>query len=225
MPLGRIQLDRVLLYGAGRALDRGERARRAWLTMPRKSARSLPVPEAVPGPAGVTITDSTSPPTERLRVMLASAVTLGPSGTEITISSARSVRALPSTCGSGSSPNPISLLWEKRQVAFDVPSGDVADRHRENQSACPLGDLRVPSSRAFPVAIVCAWADTNVYPPHPGGQLVQPLRQVPLALARLAQNPLSERFLRRRRRRNVGGLAAHGRISVPRDYSLPGGGR
>ena len=52
MPLGRIQLDRVLLYGAGRALDRGERARRAWLTMPRKSARSLPVPEAVPGPAG-----------------------------------------------------------------------------------------------------------------------------------------------------------------------------
>ncbi|MCY4511526.1 MAG: hypothetical protein OXG35_31865, partial [Acidobacteria bacterium] len=59
---------------------------------------------------------------------------------------------------------------------------------------------------ALPVAIACAWADTNSVPPGVGGELVQLLRRIPLALvlprhqpllvelsgARLTQNPLGQ---------------------------------
>ena len=76
---------------------------------------------------------------------------------------------------------------------------------------------------ALPVAIACAWADTNVVPAGLGCELIQLLRQISLALvlprqqpvliklagAGLTQNPLGKRFLQRRRRRNAGKCAAH----------------
>ena len=75
------------------------------------------------------------------------------------------------------------------------------------------------------MAIACAWAETNVYQPSWSCELVQFLRQIPLALvlprqqpvliklagAGLTQNPLGKRFLRSRRLRNTGRFAAHRR--------------
>ena len=62
----------------------------------------------------VTTSDTTAPSAERIGVALTSTVTLRPSGTENSISSARTVSALRSSSASESSPSRISRPSPRR---------------------------------------------------------------------------------------------------------------
>ena len=78
-------------------------ARSSWLTMPRNSARSRSISSSGVMSCRVTITDSTSPRSERMEVALIRTVILRPSGTSMTISSARTVSLVASTRARGNS--------------------------------------------------------------------------------------------------------------------------
>ena len=67
-------------------------ARSSWLTMPRNSARRRSSSSSGARSCTVTTTDSTAPSAEWMGVALTSVVTLRPSGTESSISSARTSR-------------------------------------------------------------------------------------------------------------------------------------
>ena len=111
---------------------------------------------------------------------------------------------------------------ELERETFDLPppARDLLRHH----------DFRVPPRRSLARGYRVRLSRDERVPPGLGGELVQLLHQIPLALvlprqqpvlvklagARLTQNPLGKRFLRRRRRRNACRLAAHCRISVPR---------
>ena len=77
-------------------------ARSSWLTMPRNSACSRSISCSDARSCNVITTEMTSPPSERIGVAFINAMTLRPSGTESSISSARIVSTLPSTCANGS---------------------------------------------------------------------------------------------------------------------------
>ena len=91
-------------------------ARSSWLTMPRNSARNRSSSSSGARSCMVTTTDSTSPSSDRIGVALTSVVTLRPSGTSSTISSARTVSALLSSRDSGNSPRAISRPSARRTV-------------------------------------------------------------------------------------------------------------
>ena len=89
--------------------------RSSWLTMPRKSARMRSSSSSGARFWSVTTTVST-PPSPCTGVALSRVATLGPSGTESTISSARTRSALRSTVASGNVPSASSLPSARRQV-------------------------------------------------------------------------------------------------------------
>ena len=108
--------------------------------------------------------------------------------------------------------NSSSLSGEKRSTS-----------RRQRMTSCTTMISAFRRAGALPVVIACAWAETNVVPAGLGCELVQLLRQVPLALvlprqqpvliklagAGLTQNPLGKRFLQGRLRRNADRCAAH----------------
>ena len=88
--------------------------RSSWLTMPRNSARSRSSSSSAVMSCRVTTTDSNSPSAERMGVALMMVVTLRPSGTCITISSARTVSPVLSACAIGNSCSEISRPSARR---------------------------------------------------------------------------------------------------------------
>ena len=90
--------------------------RSSWLTMPRNSARSRSCSSTAVMSCMATTTDSTSPSPERMGVALSSTVTLRPSGTPMTISSARTVSLEPRTRARGNSCRETSLPSARRTV-------------------------------------------------------------------------------------------------------------
>ena len=86
----------------------------SWLTIPRNSARNRSSSSTAVMPCRVTTNDSSTPSAERMGVAVTSAVTLRPSGTPMTISSARTVSFVPSA--RGSSRNEISRPSACRNV-------------------------------------------------------------------------------------------------------------
>ena len=90
--------------------------RSSWLTMPRNSARSRSSSSIGVMSCRVTTKDSTSPSSERMGVALSSAVTLRPSGTWMTISSARTVSPVFSACARGNSRSDTSRPSARRTV-------------------------------------------------------------------------------------------------------------
>ena len=110
-------------------------ARSSWLTMPRNSARSRSSSCSGVRSCNVTTTETTSPPSVRIGVAFISVVTLRPSGTESTISSARIVLRA------------AEHLRERDLVERDLASvGEAAGNHLQQlhrRSACrakPLDD-------------------------------------------------------------------------------------
>ena len=92
-------------------------ARNSWLTMPRNSARNRSISSSEARSCKVTTTDSTAPSSERIAVELMRILTLRPSGTESTISSARTVSALLSCRASGDPARLTSRPSAHRNVA------------------------------------------------------------------------------------------------------------
>ena len=90
--------------------------RSSWLTTPRNSARCRSNSSSGVRSCRVTTTDSTSPSAEEMGVALTSVVTLLPSGTATTISSARTVSPAPSARASGNSSREISRPSARRKV-------------------------------------------------------------------------------------------------------------
>ena len=88
----------------------------SWLTIPRNSARNRSSSSTAVMPCRVTTNDSSTPSAERMGVALTSAVALRPSGTPMTISSARTVSFVPSASARGSSRNEISRPSARRNV-------------------------------------------------------------------------------------------------------------
>ena len=142
-------------------------ARNSWLTMPRNSARSRSSSCSGVRSCNVTTTETTSPPSVRIGVAFISVVTLRPSGTESTISSARIVSALPSTCANGIWSSAISRPSAKRQVitcsssiagrpAVRSPStmrrasrlSDTGWPVRASNTATPTGEVSTRASRS-----------------------------------------------------------------------------
>ena len=105
--------------------------RSSWLTMPRNSARSRSRSSSGVRSCRVTTTDSTPPSSERMGVALSSAVTLRPSGTRRTISSARTVSPALSSSAMDSSRSEISRPSACRQVSTPRScSGDWSGSRR-----------------------------------------------------------------------------------------------
>ena len=92
-------------------------ARSSWLTMPRNSARSRSSSSSAVMSWRVTTTDSTCPSSERMAVALSSTETLRPSGTPMTISSARTVSPVLSASARGNSRSEISRPSARRKVS------------------------------------------------------------------------------------------------------------
>ena len=79
----------------------------------------------------MTTTEASAPSGSWIGVALMSVVTLGPSGTESTISSARTVSALSNDCASGSRSSAISRPSARRQVmTLSSCSADWPGAHR-----------------------------------------------------------------------------------------------
>ena len=152
--------------------------RSSWLTMPRKSARSRSSSCSGARSCSVTNTDLTSAPpsAEGMGVTLTRAVTLLPSGTEISTSSARSVRALASTWGRVNSVTSASLPSEKRQVAsctkssVGLPGGsrpptrrltsrfiDTGRPLRASNTTTPTGEVSIRASRSARASCSARW--------------------------------------------------------------------
>ena len=91
-------------------------ARSSWLTKPRNSARNRSSSSSGARSCMVTIMDSTSSSADRIGVALTSVFTLRPSGTESTISSARTVSGLVHCRASGNSSRAISRPSARRYV-------------------------------------------------------------------------------------------------------------
>ena len=91
-------------------------SRSSWLTMPRNSARIRSISSSGARSCMVTTTESTPPSADGIGVTLTSVLTLRPSGTESTTSSARTVSALTSWRASGSSPSETSRPSARRKV-------------------------------------------------------------------------------------------------------------
>ena len=96
--------------------------RSSWLTIARNSARSRSASSSGVRSWSVTTTDSTSSSSERIGVALSSTVTLRPSGTPMTISSARTVSPVPSACASGNSSSEISRPSARRKLSTSSSS-------------------------------------------------------------------------------------------------------
>ena len=92
-------------------------ARSSWLTMPRNSARTRSSSSSGARSCRVTTNDATSPSSDRMGVALTSVVTRRPSGTWMTISSARTVSAVLSARASGTSARAISRPSARRTVS------------------------------------------------------------------------------------------------------------
>ena len=91
-------------------------SRSSWLTMPRNSARSRSISSSGARSWMVTTTEPMVSPSARIGVALISTRTLRPSGTEISISSARIVSPLRSSSETGSSSRLTSLPSARRMV-------------------------------------------------------------------------------------------------------------
>ena len=104
--------DSVIAVTEPRMEVRGIRS--SWLTMPRNSARSRSCSSTAAMSCMATTTDSTSPSSERMGVALSSTVTLRPSGTLMTISSARTVSVELRTWARGNSRSENSLPSARR---------------------------------------------------------------------------------------------------------------
>ena len=91
--------------------------RSSWLTIPRNSARSRSISSSCVMSCMVTTTDSTSPASDRTGVTLTSTLTLLPSGTARTISSARTVSVMLRVSAKGNSGREISLPSARRTVS------------------------------------------------------------------------------------------------------------
>ncbi len=105
--------------------------RSSWLTIARNSARSRSSSSSGVRSCRVTTKVSTSPSSERMGVALSSAVTLRPSGTRRTISSARTVSPALSSSAIGSSMRESSRPSPRRQVKVSRScSGDCAGSRR-----------------------------------------------------------------------------------------------
>ena len=97
-------------------------ARSSWLTMLRNSACSRSSSRSDARSCRVTTIDSAAPSAAWIGVALTSSVTLRPSGTESTTSSARTVAASLMTCFIGSSARAISRPSENRHVSASSSS-------------------------------------------------------------------------------------------------------
>ena len=89
--------------------------RSSWLTRPRNSVRIRSISSSGARSCMVTTTDSTSPSAAWIGVELMSVLTLRPSGTESTTSSARSVSPVPSCCAMGNSRKDTSRPSARRK--------------------------------------------------------------------------------------------------------------
>ena len=91
--------------------------RSSWLTMPRNSARSRSMSSSADMSWNTNTYDSISPPAARTGAAFSSTVTLRPSGTPSTISSARTVSPVASPSASGSSASDTSRPSARRMVS------------------------------------------------------------------------------------------------------------
>ena len=114
-------------------------ARSSWLTIPRNSARSRLNSSSGAKSCMVTTTDSTVPSSERTGVALINVLTLRPSGTESTISSASTFLALLNSRASGNSSSAISRPLANRHVSTSAKSSECGPACTgSRQSAAPL---------------------------------------------------------------------------------------
>ena len=124
-------------------------ARSSWLTMPRNSARMRSISCSGARSCRVTTTEasaSSGPSGSRIGVALMSVVTLRPSGTESTTSSARTVSARSSARASGSRSSAISRPSARRQVM--TPSSCSADWPGPHRSCTMRAASRLSETRA-----------------------------------------------------------------------------
>ena len=144
--------------------------------MPRKSACSRSSSWSGARSCSVITTDMTSPSPPGMGVTLTSVVMLRPSGTEVTTSSARSVREPASAWGSVSSLSTISLPSEKRQVAVCTRSSagrpawsrpparrrasrfiDTGRPLRASNTTTPTGEVSIRASRSARAPCSARW--------------------------------------------------------------------
>ena len=142
-------------------------ARSSWLTMPRNSARNRSSSSSGAKSCRVTTTDSTSSSAERIGVALTSVFTLRPSGTESTISSARTVSPLFNCRVRGNWSREISRPSARRQVTtssicsgerpgmcrsatirFASRFSDVGLPVRASKTTTPTGEVSTRTSRS-----------------------------------------------------------------------------
>ena len=140
--------------------------RSSWLTMARNSARSRSVSSSAVRSCRVTTTDSTSPSSERMGVALTRVVTLRPSGTDRTISSARTV-------------SPLLIAWASGNSSRDIsrPSVRRTLRARSNCSGAWSGSRR-PST----ILLASRLKDTAV--PVPASKTATPTGEVSIRVSR-----------------------------------------
>ena len=143
-------------------------ARSSWLTIPRNSARSRSSSSKGVMSCRVTTKDSISPPSERMGVALTSVVTLRPSGTWMTISSARTVSPVLNACVRGNSSRETSRPSARRKVSTlrsssTEPSGaqrpwsillvsrltDTGTPVLASKTTTPTGEVFIRVSRSF----------------------------------------------------------------------------
>ena len=139
----------------------------SWLTTARNSARSRSSSSTSAMSCMVTTTDSTAPWPERMGVALSSTVTLRPSGTRITISSARTVSPVLSSSAMGNSPRETSRPSARMQVTISSSCSGVwsgsrrlstirrASRLKDlgrpilaSKTATPTGEVSISVSRS-----------------------------------------------------------------------------
>ena len=107
--------------------------RSSWLTMPRNSARRHSSASKGVMSCRITTTDSTPPSPEWMGVALIRKVMLRPSGTAMTISSARTVSLVASTGPGGTAPGRTPF---RRPSGWSTPPG-VAPRDGRACAGCP----------------------------------------------------------------------------------------
>ena len=132
----------------------------SWLTMARKSARSRSVSSTAARSCRVTMKDSTAPSSPRMGAALSSTVTLLPSGTRSTISSAWTVSGELSSPARGNSRSDTSRPSARRKVTAFSRSSSVWPESRRRSTMRMASRLKDTGS---PVAGV---QDRN---PHRGG--------------------------------------------------------
>ena len=150
----------------------------SWLTMPRNSARSRSSSSRGVRSCRVTTSDSTAPSSARIAVALTSAVTLRPSGTSSTISSARMVVASLSICAR---PNPFS--------AISAPSA------RRTLSNWSRSSTERPGMRRFPTMRCASRLNDATRPPR-ASNTTTPTGEVSISASRSDRARCSSRYLR-----------------------------